>query len=109
MAYFYSHLVEIESITLKLDELNLSDSQKKHLASLIDSTIHHTILDIIFSKLSEKDKELLVEKIKNDPEDKEIMKILNEKVENIETEIKEAVSKLKKQLHEDIEGAKKHG
>lgn len=109
MAYFYSHLVEIESITLALDELHLSDSQKKHLASLIDSTIHHEILDIIFSKLSSDDKEMLMNKIKNDPEDKEIMKILNEKVENIEDEIKEAVSKLKKELHEDIEGAKFHG
>lgn len=108
MAYFYSHLVEIESITLALEEMNLSDSQKKHLASLIDSTIHHTILDIIFSKLSEKDKELLADKIKNNPEDKEIMKILKEKVENIEVEIKEAVSKIKKELHEDIEGVKKH-
>lgn len=109
MAYFYSHLVEIESVTLALDELNLSDSQKKHLASLIDSTIHHTILDIIFSKLSEEDKEMLMNKIKNDPEDKEIMKILNEKIKDIEIEIKEAVSKLKKELHEDMEGVKKHG
>lgn len=109
MAYFYSHLIEIEEITLKLDELNLSDSQKKHLASLIDSTIHHTILDIIFSKLSPIDKEILMHKIKNNPEDKEIMKILNDKVENIDMEIKEAVLKLKKELHEDIEGVKKHG
>lgn len=109
MAYFYSHLVEIDSITLALDEMNLSDSQKKHLASLIDSTIHHEILDIIFSNLPEGDKEMLMNKIKNDPEDKEIMKILNEKVENIEEEIKEAVSKLKVQLHEDIKEARKHG
>ena len=109
MAYFYSHLVEIESVTVVLNEMNLSDSQKKHLASLIDSTIHHTILDIIFSKLSLQDKEMLINKIKNNPEDKEIMKILNEKVENIEVEIKEAVTKLKKELHEDIKESKKHG
>ncbi len=109
MAYFYSHLVEIESITLALDEIDLSASQKKHLASLIDSTIHHEVLDIIFSKLSEQDKEMLMNKIKENPEDKEIMKILNKKVENIEDEIKEAVSKLKEELHEDIKEAKKHG
>ncbi|MDO8639047.1 MAG: hypothetical protein Q7R43_05725 [Candidatus Daviesbacteria bacterium] len=109
MAYFYSHLVEIESVTLALDNMNLSYSQKKHLASLIDSTIHHTILDLIFSKLSKTDKELLVEKIKKNPEDKEIMKILNDKVENIDMEIKEAVSKLKKELHEDMEESQKHG
>lgn len=109
MAYFYSHLVEIESITLALSEMNLSDSQKKHLASLIDSTIHHEVLDIIFSKLSEQDKEMLVNKIKENPEDKEIMEILNDKVGNIEEEIKEAVIKLKKELHEDIKEAKKHG
>lgn len=109
MAYFYSHLVEIDSITLALDEMNLSDTQKKHLASLIDSTIHHEVLDIIFSKLSLKDKEMLMHKIKKNPEDKEIMKILNEKVDNIESDIKEAVIKLKMQLHEDIKEARQHG
>lgn len=109
MAYFYSHLVEIETITEKLDELDINQKQRKHLAALIDSTIHQEVLDIIFSKLSENDKLLFIEHFRNNPENPEIMKLLNEKAGDIEDEIREAVKKIKKELHEDIEMAKRGG
>lgn len=109
MVYFYSHLVEIAEITEKLDELDMTESQRKHLASLVDCTIHQEILDIIFSKLSDQDKLLFVEQFKNDPASPDIMKLLNEKVVDIESDIKEAVKKIKKELHEDIKTAKKGG
>lgn len=109
MKYFYSHLVEIETITGKLGELNMDQKQRKHLASLIDSTIHQEVLDIIFSKLSEGDKLLFIEHFRKNPENPEIMKLLNEQAGDIENEIKEAVKKIKKELHEDIDTAKRGG
>ncbi|MFH0937120.1 MAG: hypothetical protein V1808_02420 [Candidatus Daviesbacteria bacterium] len=109
MAHFYSHLIEIEEITIKLEEMNLSNEQKLHLASLLDSTIHHTVLDLILSKLSEEDRKDFLRQLENDSEDKKIMEFLSVKVENIEEEIKEVAKKLKKELHEDIEEAKKNG
>lgn len=109
MRYFYSHLVEIETITEKLDELEMNQKQRKHLAHLIDSTIHQEVLDIIFSKLSDSDKLLFIEHFSKNPENPEIMKLLNEKASDIEIEIKEAVKKIKKELHEDIETAKRGG
>lgn len=109
MAYFYSHLVEIEEITEKLDELDMNDKQRKHLASLVDCTIHQEILDIIFSKLSDKDKLLFAEQFRKDPSNPEIMKLLNEKAIDVENEIKEAVKKIKEELHEDIQTAKRGG
>lgn len=109
MSRFYSHLIEIESIIIKLDEMDLTDDQKTHLASLVDSTIHQTVLDIILSKLSDADKEAFLHRLKQDPEDKELMDFVNTKVDGIEKEITEAVNKLKEELHEDIKEAKKHG
>lgn len=109
MAYFYSHLVEIETLTCKLEELDMTESQRKHLASLIDSTIHQEVLDIIFSKLSDEDKILFIEHFRKNPGNPEIMKLLNEKAEDIESEIKEAVKKIKEELHEDIKTAKRGG
>lgn len=109
MAYFYSHLVEIGEIMEKLDGLDMTDAQKKHLADLIDSTIHQEILNIIFARLSDNDKLLFIEQLKNDPTNPEIMKLLNEKAADIEDEIKEAVKKIKKELHEDVETAKRGG
>lgn len=109
MAFFYSHLVEIDTIISKLDELDMTDEQRKHLASLVDSTVHQEILDIIFSKLSDEDKILFIEHFQKDPENLEIMKFLNEKASDIEDEIKEVVGRIKKELHEDIKTAKRGG
>ena len=83
MKYFYSHIIEIESVLVKLDEIDLSNDQKKHLAHLVDSTIHQTVLDLILSKLSKSDRRTLVAKMKENPEDKDLMKFVKEKVENI--------------------------
>ena len=33
MKQFYAHLIEIESIVVELDKMNLSDAQKLHLTS----------------------------------------------------------------------------
>ncbi|KKS68923.1 hypothetical protein A3A14_03360 [Candidatus Daviesbacteria bacterium RIFCSPLOWO2_01_FULL_43_38] len=115
MSRFYAHIVEIESLIIALDELDLSTEQKSQLAELVDSTIHHTVLDIIFSKLSEEDKAVFAARLQADPDDeqgsskknKELMKFVNDKVEGIEDEITEAVRKLKEELHEDIKEAKK--
>ncbi len=107
MAYFYSHIVEIETVTSKLDEMNLKDDHKKHLTQLVDSTIHHTVLDIILSRLSDADKKIFLEKLAENPSDKELLNFVTTKVGGIEGEIKKAVKELKEELHADIKEAQK--
>ncbi|RJP46739.1 MAG: hypothetical protein C4584_01245 [Armatimonadetes bacterium] len=109
MSYFYSHLIGIEIIIIALDELNLSDKHKEHLAALIDSTIHQAVLSIIFAKLDPKDRWIFIEKFQADMADKELMNFLSDKIDNIETEITMVVEELKMDLLEDIKEAKKHG
>jgi len=105
--YFYSHLIKIESLLIKLDELELEPHHKKHLAALVDSTIHTTVLDLILDKLSSEDKKTFLQELSKDPEDKKIMEFLNSKVENIEQEIFQTVEKLKDELHQDITETKR--
>lgn len=107
MKYFYAEIIEIESITVKLDELELTDDQKLQLAISIDSIIHHTVLDIAFSHLALEDKRAFAEKVKTDPTDKTLMDFLRDKIDNIEEEIVQAVEQLKQELHKDIIEAKK--
>lgn len=109
MSYFYSHLVEIEIVTAKLNELDMTPEQKKHLAALIDATIHQEVLDVIFCKLPDEDKILFIEHFAKDPENPEIMNLLNKKITDIEKEIRQTAQKITKELHDDIETAKKGG
>ena len=103
--FFYTHLIEIESIIVELDKLDLSDEQKAHLAGLIDSSLHHTILDAVLSELSPQDKKVFLNHLKEDDHSK-IWKFLNEKVDNIEEKVKKAADDLKLQLRKDLKEAR---
>lgn len=105
MKQFYSHLIEIESIIVELDKMDLTDEQKLHLAGLIDSSLHHTVLDAVLSELSDADKQIFLNHLKEDSHSK-IWQFLNEKVDNIEDKIKKAAEDLVKEMHEDIKKAK---
>lgn len=104
--FFYSHLVEVESIIVELDKLDLSPDEKAHLAALVDSNLHHTVLDAVLSELSQDDKKVFLEHLNNQNHDK-IWNHLNSKVDNIEEKIKDAAESVKKELHEDIKKAKR--
>lgn len=106
MKHFYSHLIEIASLTLELDRLDLDEDQKTHLATLIDSSLHHTVLDAILSELTDQDKRAFLHHLNENDHDK-IWKFLNAKIENIEDKIKSAARDLQGKLHEDLKKAKK--
>lgn len=104
---FYSHIVSVDTLLLEIDNLGLSEEQKMHLVSLIDSTLYHTILDAILSELSVADKKTFISYLAQDNHD-EIWQFLNKKVENIETKVKLAADELTEKMHKDIKEIKKH-
>lgn len=103
--YFYSHLVDTSSITLELAEMDLTQEERMHLISLVESNLHHLILDIVLSELSEEDKKEFLVHLTSDSHDK-VWELLNSKVDHIEEKIQKAAEDLKKELHEDIKEAK---
>lgn len=105
MSFFYTHLIKIESIIIELDKLDLSKEQKIHLTSLIDSSLHHAILDTVLSQLSPVDKRIFLSHLKEGKHDK-IWQFLNERIDSVEEKIKKAVDDLKSILHKDLKKAK---
>lgn len=103
--HFYAHLTNIESVIAELDKMDLSVEQKVHLTGLIDSSLHHAVLDAILSELSKQDKTIFLNHLKEDDSSK-IWQFLNEKVDNIEDKIKKCANDLKVKLHEDLKEAK---
>ncbi len=104
--HFYSQIVSYEEVLIELDTLDLSPDEKHYLGQLVDSNLHHTILDAILAELSDEDKERLLRLINNEQHDK-IWEHLNGKVDNIEDKIKKAADDITSQMHKDIKEAKR--
>lgn len=105
MKHFYSQVIEIESLIVELDKLELSDQERMHLTSLIDSSLHHTVLDAVLSELPESERAVFLKHLEANDHSR-IWKHLNEKIDNIEEKIKKAADELKLELHKDIREAK---
>ena len=103
--YFYSHLIDTSSISIALSEVDMEPKERVHLISLVESNIHHAILDAILSELSEEDKKEFLINLHEENHDK-LWDFLNGKIDGIEEKIKNTAEDLKKQLHKDIEESK---
>ncbi len=99
--YFYTHIVDTSTLSLELGDMDLTPEERLHLISLIDSNIHHEILDLVLSELNSEDKKAFLIYLASEDHDK-IWKLLNAKVDNIEEKIKKTVEDLKRELHKDI-------
>lgn len=103
--YFYTHIIDTSTLSLELGNMDLNPKERMHLISLMDSNIHHEILDLILSELNPIDKKTFLSHLASEDHDK-VWKFLNSKVENIEEKIKKTADDLKKELHKDIQEIK---
>ena len=103
--YFYTHIIDTSSLSLELGNMELDPKERMHLISLIDSNIHHAVLDLILSELNPADKKTFLMHLSSENH-KKVWKFLNEKVENIEGKIKKTAEDLKQELHRDIKETK---
>ena len=99
--YFYSHIIDTPVLSLELGEMDLDSKERLHLISLIDSNIHHEILDLILSELNPSDKKTFLAHLACENHDK-VWKFLNQKIKDVEGKIKKAAEDLKSELHKDI-------
>ena len=103
--HFYTHIIDTSILSLELGEMDMTSEERLHLLSLVESSIHQTILDLVLSELSEEDKKQFLMHVASSDHDK-IWKFLKEKTKNIEEKIKKAAEDLKKELHKDIKEAR---
>lgn len=106
MKKFYAHLVEIETLTIELEKLELADHEKHELAKLLDVNIHNAVMDAILSKIPDSEKKQFAE-IAGKDEHSKIWEFLKSKSEDIEDDIRKAAAEMKKKLRDDIQEAKK--
>lgn len=102
--HFYSHIVETDTVLYELHRMEFSEEEKSHLISLVDTSLHHAVLDAILTELSEDDKRIFLTHVAHDEHGK-IWNLLNEKVNGVEDKIQKAAEDLKKALYKDIKDA----
>ena len=90
-----------------MDSLDLSEEEREHLSNLIDSSLHHVILDQILSNLSDEDKKVFLKKFSDNPNDDKLLEFLNQKVENIEDKIKNVSDELVTKMHSDVKQSRR--
>ena len=103
--YFYTHIIDTSTLSLELGDMDLTPKERLDLISLIDSNIHHEILDLILSELKSEDKKIFLTHLASEDHEN-IWKLLRSKVDNIEEKIKKTAEDLKKELHQDIKNVK---
>jgi SpoVK/Ycf46/Vps4 family AAA+-type ATPase len=99
--HFYTHLIEIDSIYTVLDLLDMNHQERKDLMLIVESTIHHVVLDTVMIELKEEDKKIFLSHLAKDNHN-EIWILLNTTIKHPEKKIRTAVEKVKKSFHTDM-------
>ena len=99
--HFYSHLVEIDTVVTELDVLDLNAEEKHELVKIMETTIHHVVLNTVMAELSEEDKKQFLEHLAGNNHS-ELWKMLTEKVPEVHDKIKKSFHKVKREMSEDI-------
>jgi len=105
--FFYSHIVEITEVTVRINELDLTEDEKNHLMSLLEANIHSTVIENILSQLQEDDKKQFLKNLVAN-NNQIILEHLKIKIEKLEDKIKNSVEELKKDLLKDLEDVREN-
>lgn len=103
---FYDHLIVVEEITAVLDEHKLASADRVKILGLMDATLQHEILDVIFTYLPREKHEEFLTKFHAAPYDIGLLQYLKDNSPvNIELAILDRANKTKKKLLGEV---KKH-
>lgn len=99
--HFYHSIVSMEALRVRLDLFELSPEEREKLMEVAERTLHHSILNLVLSELSEQDKKLFLSHHASENHD-EIWSLLNSNVKNIEKKIKTVADTVSNKLHKDL-------
>ena len=98
---FYTHLISLHTIHNGFDKLGIEQEHREELFVILESHIHHIVLDLILSELNETDKKKFLEHLAKE-EHGPLWQLISERIEGVEDRITQAVEDVKEELHKDI-------
>lgn len=106
MKHFYSHIVDLDDLHRELDVLEISEHERVHLHGIIESSLHHVVMDAVLSELHDGLKETFLIHVSYDNHDA-AWKLLQQSLGDPEETIRIAIDTLKEDLKEDIKALQK--
>jgi len=104
--HFYHSIISMESLRVRLDLFEFTPQEREKLMEIAERTLHHSILDLVLSELSEKDRKLFLSHHASENHD-EIWSLLTGNIKNIEKKIKVTAETVSQKLHRDIKNLKR--
>lgn len=101
--HFYDHLHDPDRLHTHLHVLDMTDDERNHLVLIIQSTLHHRIIDVILEKLPDTHKDAFLDHVATDDHDA-VWRLLNEHVQTPEETIREVITILEDELAKDVDG-----
>ncbi|MBI4137514.1 hypothetical protein HY469_05635 [Candidatus Roizmanbacteria bacterium] len=103
---FYDHLIKIEEIMVVLDEYHIPDGDRDEILSVIDETIHHHVLDVIFTHLPEEHHQEFMGQLVLAPHSPKLLDYIQQKTNlDIEQEIHQTLNQFIKEVIQDMQNA----
>lgn len=103
--HFYSEHITTDSLRKALEELPMETHEREELHTLIESSLHHAILDAVLSQLPEEDKKTFLLHITKENHTV-TWDFLKERIENIDIVIKQTGESILTSFHADIQELK---
>lgn len=104
MKYLFEEIIQIKTVHLKLNEMDLTDQEKEELLEIMKSTIHHKVIDLILSELTDEEKEIFLEGVStgrgfsDTHKNGQFLDVLKDRINNLEAKIKEKVKEAEEEL-----------
>ncbi len=103
---FYDHLIVIEEVIAVLDAHDIHQKERAKILGLIDQTLQHEILDVIFTYLPAEVHAEFLHRFHKAPDDPHLMQFLRDHaVVNIELAILDRANKTKTKLLGEVKKA----
>jgi hypothetical protein len=106
MSLFYDHLTNLSEIDRELEELIVEHHEKAHLLEIVDSALHHSVMETILTELPAEHHQHFLREFAIRPHDKDHLVYLIQFSPDIESKIRTKAESTKKKFKEEIKKAK---
>ena len=102
MSVFYDHLIGLDEIHNELLDFNLPTREHYHLLKIVDSTLHHEILNVILVEIPKEIHEYFLVEFHNRPDDPAHLDFLRQYSPKIEGKISSRANAVRSKILEEV-------